>query len=198
MRTIKRVLVLIVMAVSLSFLFPSEGSSQVMFVGTKVVTLKGGIPYRGEPFYTKGSFRTGVEYAEYLKGGNYWSVGVDVELNNIPKKEFFIPELTATATGGYNLFLLGDFARRINLYGTAGITLGYAVMNNDKAELIDGDILAKTQSFVYGGKIGLHTDIYLTSNFSLTMGTGTYLLWGTLSGNVVRPYFEGGIKISFF
>lgn len=183
----------------LSFFFLSHPDShaQVMFVGTKMISVKGGIPLRS-PFYTKGSWRTGVEYSEFMKGGNYWSVGLDTEVNNIPKKDFVIPELAATVTGNYNLFLFGDVFRQFNLYGSAGLSLGYGLLNNGKEKLKDGDILAKNQSFICGGKMGIHTDIYLPVNLTLFLGTGTYLLWGTLSRNVFRPYIEGGIKIPLY
>lgn len=179
-------------------LSPQEGSAQVMFIGTKTVAVKGGIPYRSDPFFGMGSFRIAAEYAQYLKGGDSWFLGVDVEENNIPKNDFYIPELTAVCTGGYNFFLLGDFARRFNLYGSVGGSLGYAMMNGNKAELIDGEVLAKTQSFVYGGKMGLHTDISLTSQLTITFGSGATILGNTLSKTVMRPYIEGGVKVSIF
>ncbi|MBR8712262.1 conjugal transfer protein TraO [Porphyromonas levii] len=195
---IKRLIALVVFVCTFSFLFPQEGSSQVMFVGTKMVTIKGGIPYRGKPFHTPGSFTAGVEYSQFVKSGNYWSVGLDAEMNNIPKKEFFIPELIATANGGYNLFLIGDNTRRLNFYASAKASLGYGLINKGEKKLVDGDELPKTQTFIYGGALGVHTDLYLTSRLTLMLGAGTKFLWGTPSNTVMRPYFEGGIKVSFF
>lgn len=193
----KKVFCFILFALTLLPFVSQEADAQVMFVGTKMVSVKGGIPYRNKPFHTKGSFTAGAEYAQFLKGGNYWSVGLDFEQNNVPKKEFFISDMTIVANGGYNLFIIGDFARTFNLYGFAGLSLGYELFNKGDKTPPDGEALSKTQAFIYGGKIGLHSDIYLTTQLAVTMGLGTHFLWGTVTNTVVRPYFEGGLKVLF-
>lgn len=175
-----------------------EADAQVMFVGTKMISLKGGIPYRTNPFHTKGSFTAGAEYAQFLKGGDYWSVGLDFGQNNVPQKEFFVSDMTFVVNGGYNLFIIGDFTRTFNLYGFAGLSLGYDLLNKGERELPDKTPLTKTQAFIYGGKLGLHSDIYLTTQLAVTLGLGSHFLWGAATKTVVRPYFEGGLKISFY
>lgn len=193
----KKVFCIILFALTLLPFVSQEADAQVMFVGTKMVSVKGGIPYRSKPFHTKESFTAGVEYAQFLKGGNYWSVGLDFEQNNVPQKEFFISDMSIVANGGYNLFIIGDFARTFNLYGFACISLGYELLNKGDKTLPDDTPLDKTQAFIYGGKVGSHSDIYLTTQLAVTMGLGTHFLWGTVTNTVVRPYFEGGLKVLF-
>lgn len=192
-----KVFCFILFALALLPFVSQEADAQVMFLGTKMVSVKGGIPYRSKPFHTKGSFTAGAEYAQFLKGGDYWSVGLDFVQNNVPKKEFFISDMTIVTNGGYNLFIIGDFARTFNLYGFAGLSLGYELFNKGDKTPPDGESLSKTQAFIYGGKIGLHSDVYLTTQLAVTMGLGTHFLWGTVTNTVARPYFEGGLKVLF-
>lgn len=105
--------------------------------------------------------------------------------------------MTIVVNGGYNLFIIGDFARTFNLYGFAGLSLGYELLNKGDKTLPNGVPKDKTQAFIYGGKIGLHSDIYLTTQLAVTMGLGSHFLWGTVTNTVVRPYFEGGLKVLF-
>lgn len=188
---------MIIIALLFSFC-PTEADAQVMFKGTKLFGVKGGIPYRTDPFYQKGSWRLGLEYDQYLNNGHYFSLHIDVEENKIPYKEVVINDFSAVAGASYNLYLLGDYTRTFNLYASAGLGLGYEGINKGEREVTGYGSLKKANAFLYGGKVGAHTDIYITNRLLFTAGLGTHLLWGNVSGNVARPYFEAGLKFAIW
>lgn len=176
--------------------YHSPANAQRMLVGDRLIGVTGGINFYSKD-YVKSNVLVNVDYGQYIKNSNYFTVGVGYQYNDFQKVGYTIPAHQLLAKGLFHYRLTGDYSSTINLYAHAGLALGYEFFSVESSTLPDGTILPKTDSFVYGGDLGLHADYFFSDKFALTLSGGTAILFDSLIALRVQPYIQLGGRFLF-
>lgn len=163
---------------------------------------KGIEPYIAFPIRALGNefsmedFSAGMALTINAKNGNYKRLALEYTTQHHLYKNLKIPVETYLAEGGYSFFLIGESTRTLAVNLTLNGVLGYQEVNRGKNLLPDGAMLKNQGAMLYGGKVGISVETYLSNRFLFSVQGNLKTLWGS-SLQRFRPSVGVGLRYLF-
>jgi len=182
-----------IIALIIAIAFISPAKAQRMLPGQKGLEIYVGALSNAAP---EKNYYLGLGISSFRKGGHYWLGALEYTREESIYKGTAVPLESYFGEGGYNLRVLGDARRWINLYASLSGVVGYETINRGQNLLYDGSLIRSSEGFAFGAGGRLSLETYLCERMVLLLQGRVRMLWGT-SMDQFRPSAGLGLRFNF-